>query len=84
LCKGTPYFAQKLAAYKTCSGYDIGFVGPLCTSDKMALVGKAVNPIPYQLFATCALNSSSNSQLCSSGVVTQFLNELKTTVGDGA
>jgi len=81
LCVGTPYMAQKLADFKTCSGYDITFKGPLCTSSDASAVLAAMDPLPYQLFANCAINGASNSALCSSSIVSQFVSKLITAAG---
>jgi hypothetical protein len=81
LCLGTPYMAEKLAKFKQCSGYAIDFVGPVCTGEKMAAIAKNLRPIPYHLFVNCAVNAASNSQICSSAVVTQFLSDLNTIAG---
>jgi hypothetical protein len=81
LCLGTPYMADKLLRFEQCSGYAIDFVGPFCTAENMAAIAKNFKPIPYQLFVNCAVNAESNSELCTSAAVTQFLSNLNSIAG---
>lgn len=65
------------------SGYDIGFVGPLCDagviSKSVDMAG--VSPTPYQFFVMCGLLRSQNSKLCSKQAVDDYVSKLQDAVG---
>jgi len=81
-CSGSAFVGQQLANFKTCTGYDVSFRGPVCTSSQLSAVASAMTPVPYEMLVNCAVNSASNSQLCGSKIVGQYLNKLKLAAGD--
>jgi hypothetical protein len=81
-CLGSPYMVEKLVRFQQCSGYAIDFIGPVCTMDNMDAIAKNLTPVPYQLFVDCALKGWLNSQVCENQVITQFMKNLNTTVGE--
>jgi hypothetical protein len=78
ICKNSTAVQRAMYYFRNCAGYDIEFMGPVCTAEQLAPI-QQMNPHPYIPLMMCKFDTDSFSDVCSD--VEGYIAELSTVSG---
>lgn len=63
MCRDSSTIEKARDYFLNCAGYDIEFLGPVCTQSQVVNI-EALNPAPYYVFMQCAFENSATTKFC--------------------
>jgi hypothetical protein len=63
MCKKSTVVQRAMFYFRNCAGYDIEFMGPVCTAEQLAPIDR-MNPHPYIPLMICKFDADSFSDVC--------------------